>query len=58
VSRLKKYVRDRSGMNTSESVADALSAHVRALCDQAIRAAGTAGRKTVLDRDVPPLRVS
>ena len=56
VSKLKKYIKDRSGMNTSDSVADALSDHVRAIADEAIRAAGADGRKTVLDRDVPRLR--
>jgi hypothetical protein len=55
VSKVKKYIRDRSGMNTSESVAAMLSDHVRAVCDVAIRTAGAAGRKTVLDRDVPPV---
>jgi hypothetical protein len=53
VSKIKKYIRDRSGMNTSDAVAAALSDHVRELCDLAIRGAGAAGRKTVLDRDVP-----
>jgi hypothetical protein len=53
VSKLKKYIRDRSGFNTSDSVMDMLSDHVRAICDQAIRTAATDGRKTVLDRDVP-----
>jgi len=53
VSRMKKYIRDRSGMNTSDAVAVALSEHVRAVCDEAIRNAGADGRKTVLDRDVP-----
>ena len=57
VSKLKKYIKDRSGMNTSDAVADAISDHVRAACDDAIRAAGADGRKTVLDRDVPkPIR--
>ena len=56
VSKMKKYIRDRSGMNTSDAVADALSDHVRAICDEAIRTAATDGRKTVLDRDVPKLR--
>ena len=56
VSKLKKYIRERSGMNTSDSVADVLSDHVRAICDDAIRAAATDGRKTVLDRDVPKVR--
>ena len=50
---MKKYIKDRSGMNTSDSVAEALSDHVRAVCDDAIRTAASDGRKTVLDRDVP-----
>ena len=52
VSKMKKYIRDRSGMNCSDGVADMLSEHVRALCDDAIRMAAQDGRKTVLDRDV------
>ena len=56
VSKMKKYIRDRSGMNTSDAVANALGDHVRAVCDEAIRAAARDGRKTVLDRDVPRLR--
>jgi hypothetical protein len=56
VSKLKKYIRDRSGFNTSDAVVDVLSDHVRAICDQAIRTAATDGRKTVLDRDVPKPR--
>ncbi|MBK9072981.1 MAG: hypothetical protein IPL79_18570 [Myxococcales bacterium] len=55
VSKLKKYVRDRSGMNTSDAVVDKLSDHVRAICDIAIRNAGRDGRKTVLDRDLPAI---
>ena len=57
VSKVKKYIRDRSGMNTSDSVAEALGAHVRKVCDDAIRNAGRDGRKTVRDRDVPPALV-
>ena len=52
-SKLKKYIRARSGMNTSDGVMAVLSDHVRRLCDQAIRNAGAAERKTVLDRDFP-----
>lgn len=55
VSKLKKYIRDRSGMNTSDAVAEALGQHVRRICDDAIRNAARDGRKTVLDRDVPPV---
>lgn len=56
VSKLKKYIKDRAGMNCSDSVADGLSDHVRAICDEAIRVAGRDGRKTVLDRDLPKVR--
>ncbi len=57
VSKMKKYIKDRSGMNCGDSVAEVLSDHVRAICDEAIRSAAQDERKTVLDRDVPrPLR--
>jgi hypothetical protein len=56
VSKMKKYIKDRSGMNTSDAVAEVLSDHVRAVCDEAIRAAARDERKTVLDRDVPKPR--
>lgn len=54
VSKLKTYVRARSGMNTSDTVVSVLSEHLRRLCDEAIRNAGRDGRKTVMDRDFPP----
>ncbi len=56
VSKLKKYIKDRSGFNCSDAVADQLSDHVRAIADEAIRAAARDERKTVLDRDVPKAR--
>lgn len=51
VSKLKKYVRDWSGMNTSDAAMAVLSDHLRELCREAIRRAGADGRRTVLDRD-------
>ena len=51
VSKLKAYVKARSGMNTSDSVTDVLSNRLRKLCDAAIEVAQADGRKTVLDRD-------
>ncbi len=51
VSKLKRYVKARSGMNTSDQVTGVLSDHLRDLCRQAIRQAAQDGRKTVLDRD-------
>ena len=53
VSKMKKYIKDRSGMNCGDAVADVLSDYVRAICDESIRAAARDERKTVLERDVP-----
>jgi histone H3/H4 len=53
VSKVKTYIKDKSGMNTSGGVAPALSEQVRKLCDDAIERARTDGRKTVMDRDFP-----
>jgi histone H3/H4 len=50
-SKLKNYIRAKSGMNTSASVLGVLSEKVRQLCDQAIENARADGRKTVKDRD-------
>jgi predicted amidophosphoribosyltransferase len=52
-SRLKEYIRAKSGFNTSERVLGPLSDLVRKACDEAIRNAERSERKTVLDRDVP-----
>ena len=53
VSRLKDYIRARSGYNTSDRVLAPLSAIVRRICDDAIQNARREGRTTVLDRDIP-----
>ena len=50
-SKLKNYIRAKSGMNTSAAVTDVLSDKIRELCDQAIETAKKDGRKTVMDRD-------
>lgn len=50
-SKLKNYIRNKSGMNTSAAVVDVLSDKIRELCDQAVEAAKRDGRKTVMDRD-------
>ena len=55
-SKLKAYVKARSGMNTSDAVMSTLSARVRALCDGAIREARRAERQTIMGRDFPKLR--
>ena len=51
VSKLKKYIRAKSSMNTSDGVVPVLSDHLRHMCDLAIQKASGDGRKTVLDRD-------
>ena len=50
-SRLKEYIRQRYGMNTSDGVLEPLSDQLRGLCDRAVMNAREDGRKTVLDRD-------
>jgi hypothetical protein len=51
VSKLKHYVRETSGMNTSDDVIEVLSDRLRALADDAVEEARAAGRKTVMARD-------
>jgi hypothetical protein len=53
VSKLKGYIKSRSGMNTSDGVIPVLSDEIRRLCDRAIENATRDGRKTVMDRDFP-----
>ncbi len=55
-SRLKDYIQNRSEFNTSQTVMDILSQHLRILCDRAIDNARSEGRKTVMDRDFQFLR--
>ena len=51
VSKLKRYIRHVSGMNTSDDVVAVLSDRLRVLCDDAIVRAREAERKTVMARD-------
>lgn len=52
ITKVRKYIADRSGMNTSAGVYTALTEKVKRLCDLAIEEARAQGRKTVMDRDV------
>ena len=52
-SKVKKYIKEKSGYNTSGSTIDAISGVVEKICNQAIENAEKDGRKTVMDRDVP-----
>lgn len=51
VSKVRKYVADRSGLNTSAEVYDTLTEKIKRLCDNAIDQAKAQGRKTVMSRD-------
>lgn len=53
VSKVRKYVSDKSGMNTSAGVYEALTDRIKTICDKSIENARTQGRKTIMDRDVP-----
>jgi histone H3/H4 len=50
-SKVKKYIKEKAGMNTSATTMDALTQVVVKACDQAIEHAKNDGRKTVMDRD-------
>jgi hypothetical protein len=52
-SRLKEFVRQTSGYNTSDRVLEPLSEILRRICREAIENARRDGRMTVLDRDIP-----
>jgi hypothetical protein len=52
-SRLKEYVRAKSGFKTSDRVLGPLSDIIRGIADEAITNARREGRMTLLDRDVP-----
>jgi histone H3/H4 len=50
-SKVKNYIRQKSGMNTSSSVLEVLTNRIETMCDMAIQKAQSDGRKTVMDRD-------
>lgn len=51
VSKLKNYIKEKHGLNTSEAVAERLSDIIRSRCDEAAVWARSDGRKTLMDRD-------
>jgi histone H3/H4 len=51
VSKIKKYIKEKSEMNTSATAIDELTRVVQKECDKAIEKAKAANRKTVMDRD-------
>jgi len=50
-SKVKKYIKEKSGMSTSASVMEALTQIIQDQCDKAIENAQSNKRKTVMDRD-------
>ena len=58
VSKIKDYIREQSGMNTSAGVMEVLSDRVRELSDVAIGNAKEDGRQTVMGRDVARPKVA
>ena len=50
-SKVKNYIKDKSGMSTSASVMQALTRKVQEEIDRALERARASGRKTVMDRD-------
>ena len=51
VSKVKAFIRDKSGFNTSQCAIDALTQKVVDECFKAMETARNAGRKTVMGRD-------
>lgn len=51
VSKIKAYIKNKSGMNTSANAMPALTEVVEKACNEAIANAEKSGRKTVMDRD-------
>ena len=51
-SKVKKMIKEKSGLSTSASLVDALSNKVAMMCETAIEKAKQDGRKTVMDRDL------
>ena len=52
VSKLKAYIKARSGLRTSDTLLDPLSDVIRQVVDDAIERAHADGRNTVMDRDL------
>ena len=51
-SKVKKYIKEKGGCNTSSETIRVLSDAVQNLCDKGIQSAQSDGRKTVMDRDI------
>ena len=52
-SKVKKYIKEKGGCNTSSDTIEQLSKAVGKLCMKGAESAKSNGRKTVMDRDIP-----
>ena len=51
-SKVKKYIKENGGCNTSAETVDVLSQAVEKLCRKGVEGAKADGRKTVMARDI------
>ena len=51
-SKVKKFIKEDSGCNTSSETVDILSKAVELLCKKGVESAKADGRKTVMARDI------
>ena len=51
-SKVKKYIKEKSEMNTSAETVDVLSKAIERLCAKGVESAKADGRKTVMARDI------
>ena len=51
-SKVKKFIKEQSGCNTSAETVDVLSKAIEQLCKKGIESAQADGRKTVMARDI------
>lgn len=51
-SKVKKYIKQTGGCNTSAETIEALSKAVEKLCQRGLESAKSDGRKTVMARDI------
>jgi histone H3/H4 len=51
-SKVKKFIKEKGGCNTSSETIDTLSKAIERLCLKGIESAKSDGRKTVMARDI------
>ena len=51
-SKVKKFIKEKGGFNTSAETVEVLSKAVERLCQKGVDGAKADGRKTVMDRDI------